>query len=263
MTYPTVFGVIALKGGVGKTTLVTNLGAALNENFGKKVLLVDANFSTPHLGLHLGIVNPEHSLHSVLKGDYSIYEAIYQHPLGFHVIPGKLSPDPVDPLILREKLEPLKEIYDVILVDSSPSLNDEMVATMDASDEIVVVSSPDYPTLSSTLHAINVAKGQNTPIKGIVLNKVRKKSFELGKKDMVDASEVDVLASLPEDVKVLAALSKMVPVVSYAPRQGISKNYNKLAASLVNEKYKKKGILSNLKSKLKKKKEKKKGGKGK
>lgn len=253
MSHPQVFGIVALKGGVGKTTLVSNLGAALNDQFGKKVLLVDANFSTPHLGLHVGIVNPKYNLHPALKDEYSIYEAIYQHPSGFHIIPGKLAPETLDPLKLKEKLDPLREIYDVILIDSSPSLNNEMLATMNASDEIIVVSSPDYPTLSSTLHAVNVARKQNTQIRGLVLNKVRKKSFELGKKDIIGASDTEILASLEDDVKVLSALSKMVPVVSYAPKEKISQEFAKLAASLINEPYKKSTLFSNLKNKLKKK----------
>jgi len=160
-----VFGVVALKGGVGKTTVVTNLGATLSETYDKKVLLIDGNFSTPHLGIHLGIINPPHNLHPVLNNEYSIYEAIYQHPLGFHVIPGKLSPSPIDHFSLRDKIEPLRQIYDVIIIDSSPSLNNEMAATMHASDDIVVVSSPDYPTLSSTLHAVKIARERETPIK--------------------------------------------------------------------------------------------------
>lgn len=239
-----VIGVIALKGGVGKTSVVANLGAALAQEFGKKVLLVDANFSTPHLGLHLGIVDPKYTLHPALNGEYSIYESIYQHPLGLHIIPGALSPKHVNPLALNEKISPLREIYDVILIDSSPSLNDEMYATMAASDELVVVSSPDYPTLSSTLHAIKVARKKNAKIRGIVINKLRKKKFELSSREIAKASEVEVLATLPDDVNVLAALSEMQPVTSFKPSREISVSFKKLAANLIGEKYRKPHIFS-------------------
>jgi septum site-determining protein MinD len=237
-----VFGVVALKGGVGKTTVVANLGAALSQEFNKRVLMVDANFSTPHLGLHLGLINPDYTLHNVLNDENKIYEAIYQHALGFHIIPGKLAPFSINPVVLRDKIAPLRNIYDIILIDSSPSLNEEMFATMAASDELLVVSSPDYPTLSSTLYAINVAKRENTPIKGIIINKVRGKRFELSSRDISNASGVKVLAVLPDNVKVLSSLSKMIPVVNDSPRQDVSLAYKKLASSIINEPYKVSGL---------------------
>lgn len=251
MSEARVLGIIALKGGVGKTSVVANLGAAISTEFNKKVLIVDANFSTPHLGLHLGIVNPKYSLNDALNNKYSIYEAIYQHPLGFHVIPGSISPRPNNPLSLKDKIKPLKAIYDVILIDSSPSLNDEMFATMAASDDLIVVSSPDYPTLSATLQAVKIAQKKNTPIKGIVINKIRKKKFELSAKDISRASEVDVLATIPDDVNVLAALAEMQPITAFKPNRDVSIAFKKLAASLIGEKYKAPRLFTRAKYALK------------
>lgn len=250
-----IFGIVALKGGVGKTTVVENLGASLARDFNKKVLMIDANFSTPHLGLHVGLINPPYTLHSALNGEYPVYEAIYQHDLGFHIIPGRLSSPITDAEALRDAIAPLRDIYDVILIDSSPSLDKEMLATMMAADELLVVSSPDYPTLSSTIHAVDVARSENIPIRGIVLNKVHNKRFEIPSKDVADASEVKVLAKLPEDIKVLSALAQMMPVVVYSPRQDISKNYKVLAASLIDMPSKTSGKPKKPKTRKKSKKE--------
>ena len=235
-----IFGVVAMKGGVGKTTLVSNLGASLARDYGQKVLMIDANFSTPHLGLHLGLLTPKYTLHHVLNDNHSIFEAIYQHELGFHIIPGKLAPFKTAPLGLRDKLEELRDIYDVILIDSSPSLNEEMYATMAASDELLVVSSPDYPTLSSTIHAITVADSKEAKIRGIVINKAYGKKFELKKRDIEGASGAKVLSVIPENFKVVSALSRMTPAVVNFPRQNVSKEYKKLAGSLVDGKKPKK-----------------------
>src|SRR3989338_2648336 len=97
--YKKVIGIISLKGGVGKTSSVANLGAAL-AGFGKKVLVVDANFS----GLHLGLPNPESTLHDVLLNRASINEAIYEHGAGFHLIPGAYISRKVNHFGLKEKI---------------------------------------------------------------------------------------------------------------------------------------------------------------
>ncbi|MBU0615627.1 MAG: AAA family ATPase [Nanoarchaeota archaeon] len=228
-------GVISIKGGVGKTTTVSNLGALMSSQFDKKVLMVDANFSGPSLGLHLGVVNPKQTLHDVMTNEAHITTAIYEHEAGFHVLPGALMGKKVNSYALKSKLEEIKHMYDVILIDSSPNLNDEMLATMVASDEILVVSSPDYPTLSATLHAVKVAKEKKVPITGLVLNKVRGKSFELSLKDIEEASDVPVLAVLKDDINVLEALAASKVAALHKPKTNVSIEYSKLAGALLGQ----------------------------
>ncbi|MDO8459594.1 MAG: AAA family ATPase [Nanoarchaeota archaeon] len=237
-------GVISVKGGVGKTTVSSNISSALASEFGKKVLLVDANFSTPHCGMHVGLVTPQATIHDVLRGDVSPFQALYEHDSGLHVLPGSLLPKNISPLKLKSKLEPLKDYYDVIILDSSPSLNDEMLATIMSSDELLVVSSLDFPTLSATLHAVKIAKQRKVPIRGLVINRARYKDFELSAEDISNASGIPVLSVLPEDVKVLEALASSTPVTLYAPNRDISIAYKKLAGSLIGVEYQEQGMLS-------------------
>lgn len=231
-----VVGVLSLKGGVGKTSSVVSLGAALSQ-FGKKVLLVDANYSAPNLGLHLDIIDPDKTIHHVLGDDTHINDAIHES-WGFDVIPASIFHNmSYNPLKLKNKLRALKNKYDVILLDSSPALNDETLSVINAADELLVVTTPDYSTLSMTLKSVNMAKKKGTPITGLILNKVHDKGFELNLEDVEKTSDVPVMAVVPHDVNVLKSQAHFTPSVYMKPRSRGSHEYKKLAATLVGERY--------------------------
>ncbi len=234
-------GVVSLKGGVGKTSVVSSLGAAFS-SLGKKTLLVDGNLSSPNLGLHLNVVNPEKTLHHVLNRTSNTKDAIYDSG-GFHVIPASIFENSkVNPLKLKYRIKGLKRSYDIILIDSSPSLDEETLAVMLASDEIVVVTTPDHPTLSATIKAIKLAKQRGVPISGLILNKVHHKNFEVFFGDVEETLEIPVLAVIPHDTEVLNALSKMKPYTLHKPNSKGSIEFKKLAGVLVGEKYKQKRL---------------------
>ncbi len=230
-------GVIAIKGGVGKTTTTVNLGASLAKDFGKKVLIVDGNYSAPNLGLHIGVVKPEKTLHDVLSGKLNIKKATYAHDLGFDYLPSNLIHKKIDVYKLKQKLAEIKSNYDVILVDSSPNLNHEMLSTIVASDELLVVTTPDYPTLSATMNAVRLAKQKSTKISGLVLNKVRNKNFELNLSDIEDATNTPVLAILNDDLKVLESLAETTPFALRHPGQNAAVEYKELAGTLIGDRF--------------------------
>lgn len=229
-------GIVSLKGGVGKTSVVSALGAAMAD-FGKKVLLVDGNFSAPNLGIHLDIINPTKTIQHVLSDVINLKDAI--HKVGnFDVIPASVSyRSKINHFKLKDKLKHAKKKYDTILIDSSPSLNDETLAAMLASDYILVVTTPDYPTLSMTLKAIKIAKQRGIPIAGLILNKVYNKNFELDFDDVEKTAEVPILGVIPHDVKIMKALAHAIPSTLYKPRSKASKEYKRLAAALIGERY--------------------------
>ena len=230
-------GVLSLKGGVGKTSVVVALGAAI-AGFGKKVLLIDGNFSAPNLGLHLKAVDPESTIHSVFKSKANAKDAIYKYG-NFDIIPADIfHKGKINPLKLKDKIKFLKKKYDVVLIDSSPALNDETLAVMLASDEILVVTTPDHPTMATTLKAVERAKRRGVPIIGLVLNKVHKKKFELSLNDIEKTTDLPIMAVIPHDLNVLKSLSKFSPSTEHKPRSKASQEYKKLAAVLIGEKYK-------------------------
>ena len=246
-----IIGIISIKGGVGKTSIAVALAAALASEFNKKVLVVDANFSAPNLALHLGIVNPEITLHHVLRNRANIEEAVHKLEKSFHIIPGALLYRKINPFKLKKKIKQLKDNYDFILIDSSPTLNEEILATMIASDELFVVTTPDHVTLSTTLRAVRLAKQRKTPITGLILNKVNKKNFELSLDEIERISECNVLAVLPYEIHILEALSKNTPSTLHKQTDSTIE-FKKLAAALIGEDYKDLRFKSKIKNFFKK-----------
>jgi septum site-determining protein MinD len=229
-------GIFSLKGGVGKTTAVVSLGSAI-ASFGKKVLLVDGNISSPNLGLHLEIVEPEVSLQDVLEKKANPSDAVHKLD-NFDVLPSSIFKDyKANPWLMKEKLKHLKRSYDYVIIDSSPSLDDETLGAMIASDEILVVTTPDHPTLSTTLKALKLAKQRGTPISGLILNKVYNKNFEISPAHIETTLEIPIMAIIPHDINFPRALSNFTPSTEYRPHSVASEEYRKLAAALIGEKY--------------------------
>ncbi|MFH1971906.1 MAG: MinD/ParA family protein [archaeon] len=229
-----VIGVISVKGGVGKTSCTSNIGAMLSKEYGLKTLLIDANFSAPNLGLHLGIADPDRTIHDVLAGKCSINDAIYEYSDTLHVIPARLNVRKrVDYDKFKSKLGRIKKNYDYIIIDSSPSLNSEIKATISASDYLLVVTSPDYPTIATTISTVNEVAASKKPVLGLIVNKFRNKRFELSIRDIEETIGVPAVSILPDVFKMRKSLAKTTPFVLLYPRNKFSKGVRKLTSMLL------------------------------
>jgi MinD-like ATPase involved in chromosome partitioning or flagellar assembly len=238
-----IIGILSLKGGVGKTAVVSSLGDALSQ-IGKKVLLVDGNFSAPTLGISFNIIDPSVTLHSVLSRKANIKDAIHSVN-NLDILPSSLfSQEEINPLLLKDKLGQIKRKYDFILIDSSPAVNDDVLSVVSASNSLLFVTTPDYPTLSNTLKSIKIAKQRGAIIDGLVLNKVHNKNFEIPIENIEKTIESPVLAVIPYDVRILESLSKFIPITSSKPKSEGSIEFKKLAGVLAGQKYKRFSLLN-------------------
>lgn len=227
-----VLGVVSLKGGVGKTTVSAALASSLANHYEKKVLLVDANYSAPNLGLHMDIVQPDKTIHDVLTDNVPMKRAIH-NKFGVDVIPGNYNfNNPISYLKLRDKLANIKKCYDFVILDSSPNLNEEMLSVILASDNLFVVSTPDYPTLSCSLKAAQVAKQRGREITGIIVNKIREPNYELRLEEIEDATGIRVIGMIPDDSSSTRALFMRVPLSVYNKRCDFSREIDKISRAL-------------------------------
>ena len=240
-----VISVMSVKGGVGKTTTTVNLGFAL-ASLGKKVLLLDANLSAPNLGLHLGIVDPDRTIHDVLNRKVNIEEVIYPHSKNLDVMPGYIATKriKVSSVDFRRLVNLVRDKYDVVLLDTSPALSEDIPGILFASDNILIVTTPDYPTLNCTIQTVQAAKDEGKDILGIVLNKVDKGSYELSLEDVEKATQLPVVALINDHKNFKKSVAETIPIVEHSPDKSYSKEYMKLAAAIVGEDYKDTGIFA-------------------
>lgn len=232
--------VIGGKGGVGKTTLVSNLSTALSE-LGYEVTAIDANLTTPNLGLHLGMHLAPKTLHDVLKKKTKLRNSIYPHALGFKLIPASMSVTDlagVDVGRLPEVTLSLVGKTDFVVMDCAAGLGREAVSAMEAADEILIITNPDLPSVADALKTIKIAQDLNKKITGVVVNKVNKKRHELTKSEVEEILGMPVLVEIPEDMEVEKSLAVKRPVVDFNPYSPASIEMKRLAHQLVGRPFK-------------------------
>lgn len=243
------------KGGVGKTFTAVNLAAALSV-FGKDVIIIDANITTPNVGLNLGITKMPLTLHDVLEGRIPMSRAIYLHPSGIKVIPAGMSIADLKRILhkdLREAILDLVGKTEYIIIDSAAGLGREARLAMEAANEIVVVTNPELPAVTDALKAVEVAKSFNTKPVGIVVNKYTGDSFEMAPENVAQFLGEPVVCVIPESKFVRMAIKKRVPLVTEFPNSKVAQRIKRFAAYLIGEDYifeEKSGFWSRLRGRI-------------
>lgn len=232
------------KGGVGKTTTAINLAAALN-SFGKEVIVVDANLTTPNVGLHLGAPIVPVSLNHVLLGKANIADAIYEHSSGTKIIPSSLSVRELKRLNhskLKDVGKKLRKMADIIIYDSAAGLGEEAIAAMESADELIIVTNPEIPAVTDALKTSKVIEQMGKEVKGVIINRVRGSRMEMPVSNVRDMLELPILGVVPEDVNVISSVVMKDALIHTHPKSKASRAYRKIAAKIIG--------LNNYKEKL-------------
>ncbi len=227
------------KGGVGKTTTAINLGAAMNY-FGKDVLIIDGNLSTPNVGIHLNSPEVPINLNHVLLGKADAKEAVYEHKSGIKVMPSSLSIKElkkVKPEKISNFKRDFKGISDYVIVDSSAGLGDEALAAMDLADELIIITNPEMPAITDALKTIKMAEQMKKPVTGVIVTRVRKDKVEMTPETVKDMLETPILGMIPEDMNIKRALNQKDAIVHTHPKSDASRAYKEIAARIVNAEY--------------------------
>jgi pilus assembly protein CpaE len=226
----TIITVFSAKGGCGKTTLSTNLGAALAEGGRREVCIVDLDLAFGDVAIAMQLF-PTHTISDAVSLEdtldpSAVASLLTQHSPGLRVLSAPVEPGLAENIpvsLVTRLLSIMREMFDFVIVDTPPAFTDQVLAAFDASDLAVLLATLDIPALKNLKLSLETLELLNYPKERLrlILNRADSK---VG----LDASEVEktlrapISALIPSSRAVPAATNRGVPIVTDQPHHAVS-----------------------------------------
>jgi pilus assembly protein CpaE len=232
----TLVCILGSKGGVGKTLVAANVGAALAER-GCRTALVDLDLQFGDVALALGLA-PETTLFDLAVSGGSLDaekldDFMLRHSSGLRVLAAPARPDhaaSVTAGMIADVYALLRQEYEYVIVDTPPSFTPEVITTIDVATWVCMVGMLDALSVKNTRLGLETLNLMNYPQERVrvALNRANT-NVGLSQKDAVTllGRIPDVL--IPSDREVTRSINEGVPVVLSSKRSDAGKALNALA----------------------------------
>lgn len=238
-----VVSVFAAKGGVGKTTVSTNVGVALGLRQGQSVVLLDADDSFGDVAGMLDMPSKPgliEFLQNIDKMDREeVADHVLKHSSGLNVLPA--PPEPlkwreVRPDDLRRTIDVLARRFDVLMVDTGAMLTDNTLAVLHESDLVLWITSSDYSSINNSVLGLDAMGQLAFPRERIrvILNEVVPPTGT--REDRIAAAlGQDFWWRIPYDPQFRISSQQGVPVVLGGRKSEGAQSIRELAATLMGD----------------------------
>ena len=244
----TIFGA---KGGIGKTTIATNLSAALVTATQSNVTLVDMDTRFGDVAIMMDIA-VEHSIADLGRridelDRESIKENLAHHHTGVSILPAPLHPTEwrnLTPQHIEKIIDLLAQGNDWVVIDTPGTFNEIIAMTLELADMILLVTSMDIASIKDTALALEMlrAAGVSEDKVKLVINHSTAAN-SLREEDVERVLEYPVTWRLPHDYNVASANQLGIPIVTAKPYARVSRAITDLAYDLSGAQRDRKGFL--------------------
>lgn len=226
---PQVFAVASGKGGVGKTSLVANLGICLAA-LGRRVCVFDADTNLANINILLGLT-PRYTLEHLLNGERDLDGLLLTAPGPMHIVPAAsgiadlVSLGPAQRRRLLDALRELERQHDYLLIDCAAGVGETLVSLLLSAPRVVLVITSEPTSLTDAYSLLKVlrARGLRRPVYALV-NRARTRDQALAVYQRFKQAagrfihmEVHSLGYVLADEAMADAVHRQMPLVTTHP----------------------------------------------
>jgi pilus assembly protein CpaE len=250
----TVITVFGAKGGIGKTTISTNLASALVRETGQSVALVDMDTRFGDVAIMMDIPVDRNIADLTRQIDRvnrsNIKEYLVHHSSGVNILPAPSHPgdwNVVTPDHIEQVVRLLAQTHDFVILDTPGTFNEMVAAALEMATVVLLVTSMDVASIKDTVLALNMLRSWQFPREKVklainhsnVANSVKDR-------DVVRTLEYDVFWQIPYDESVTKSTQLGHPIVLTKPGSKVGSNIIDLARLMAGVRVPRKGMFEKL-----------------
>ncbi len=247
----TVITIFGAKGGIGKTTIATNLSTALVNATNANVALVDMDTRFGDVAIMMDIA-VDRSIADIARrveelDRESIKDSLARHHTGVSILPAPLHPTEwrnLTPQHIEKIVDLLVQGHDYVVIDTPGTFNEIIATTLEMGDLILLVTSMDIASIKDTALALEMLRAADVSedkVKLVINHSTSANS--LREEDVERVLEYQVTWRIPHDYNVASSNQLGIPIVVAKPYARVSRAITDIAYDLSGAQRERKGFL--------------------